>query len=129
MGLQEKFLNMAKEYATIEDAKLFAVFDLWRHKPKGLAFNDTDVIVVTAKTKSGSVKETFYTCIKGNGTFSIKTPNRNSQHRRQMLANFLKSYLNVKNPEEYNIKEGIKTWKGKKVEVVKSQSGDYINTS
>ncbi|MFH1337565.1 MAG: hypothetical protein ABIH55_01685 [Nanoarchaeota archaeon] len=100
----------------IKDVKLYDVLDLWRRKPKGLFFADTDAIVVTL---SSGVKEIFFTCLKGDGTFSIKTPNRTSQVHRQRLADFIKHYFNVKNPEEYDVKEGIKSWKGKSVNIGK----------
>ena len=105
--------------ATIVKAKIYDVLDLWRKKPRQLAFNDTDAIVVTAKTGKKEIKETFFTCIKPDGTFNIKTPNKISHARREKLAKFIKYYFKVKDPEEYNLKENIKQWKGKKVELEK----------
>jgi len=37
------------EKATMVNARIYDVLDLWRKKPKQLAFNDTDAIIVTAK--------------------------------------------------------------------------------
>lgn len=105
------------EQAVIQDVKIFDVWDLWKRKPKHLAFNDTDVIIVTAKAGKKEVQETFYTCIKPDGTFALKTPSNLSHVRRVKLAKFLKYYFNVKDPEEYDLREGIKKWKGKKVEI------------
>jgi len=110
---------MAEEIkdAVIKDVKIYDVLDLWRRKPKGLFFADTDVIVVTIQAGGKEVKETFFTCLKGDGTFSVKTPNRTTQAHRQKLADFIKYYFNIENPEEYNVKDGIKSWKGGKVEI------------
>ncbi|MBL7148084.1 MAG: hypothetical protein ISS82_04630 [Nanoarchaeota archaeon] len=105
--------------ATIKDVKIYDVLDLWRRKPRQLKFDDTDVIVVTTKVGKKEVKETFFTCIKPDGTFNIETPNRVSRARRKKLVDFLKHYKFTKNPKDYNLKENIKQWKGKKVEVDK----------
>jgi len=105
--------------ATIVNAKIYDVLDLWRKKPRQLAFNDTDVVIVTAKRGGKEIKETFFTCIKPDGTFALKTPNKMSHARREKLAKFIKYYFKVKDPEEYNLKENIKQWKGKKVELEK----------
>lgn len=106
-----------EKQAVIQDAKIYDVWDLWKKKPRHLAFNDTDVILVNVKAGERMVQETFITCIKPDGTFSLETPNRRSHARRAKLAKFLKYYFNVKNPEEYNLREGIKKWVGKKVEL------------
>lgn len=108
--------------AIIKDVKIYDVFDLWKRKPKRLAFNDTDVIIVTAKAGDKVIRETFFTCIKPDGTFNLNTPNRISHARREKLARFLRYYFKVKDPEEYNLKTKIKEWKGKKVDLEK----DYI---
>lgn len=110
------------DQAVIEDVKIYDVFDLWGRKPKQLAFNDTDVIIVTAKAGDKEVKETFFICLKPDGTFNLKTPSRVSRARREKLARFLKYYFKVKDPEDYNLKEEIKGWRGKKVDL----EGGYI---
>lgn len=118
---------MKKVNATIQDAEIKSVFDLWKHKPKGLTFDDTDVILVTAKTESGeNIKESFFTCLKGEGTFSLDAARRVSRERRERLASFLKHYGLAKDVENYNLRECIKDWKGKKVEVIKSGNVNYI---
>ena len=114
----------------IEDAKIYKVFDLWKRKPKCLTFNDTDVIVVTAKIKDGEkVKETFFTCLKADGTFSLKTPNRIARSRRERLAKFLTYYELTDSPEEYNLVDNINKWKNKTVKVVKDGGENYIYIS
>ena len=76
-------------------------------------------MVVTAKARNKVVKETFFTCIKPDGTFNIKTANTISQARREKLAKFIKYYFEVKDPEEYNLKENVKKWIGKKIQIEK----------
>lgn len=115
---------MAKETgeevsATITNVEIRDVQDVWRKKPSLLKFNDTDLVIVTAKTGKKEVRETFFTCIKPNGTFKLWTPNKVSRLRREKLASFMRHYLRVRNPENYNLKEKIKEWKGKKVKVDK----------
>lgn len=112
--------------ANIKDARIYNVFDLWRRKPRQLAFNDTEVIVVTVKVGDKEIKEDFFICLKPDGTFSIKTPNRTSEARRQKLASFLKYYFKIKEPEHYNLKENIKKWIGEQVEIVKGDKINYI---
>lgn len=118
---------MEKKNAVIEDAKIYDVFDLWKRKPKCLTFNDTDVIVVTAKAKGDEkVKETFFTCLKADGTFSLETPNRIAKSRREKLAKFLTYYKLTDSPEDYNIVDNVSKWKDKKVKVVKDGGEHYI---
>jgi len=112
--------------ATIKDARIYDVLDLWKRKPRQLGFNDTEVIVVTVKAGSEEIKESFFTCLKPDGTFNIRTPNRISEARRQKLASFLKYYFKIKEPEHYNLKENIKNWVGKQVEIVKGDKINYI---
>ena len=76
-------------------------------------------MVVTAKTKDKEIKESFYTCVKPDGTFNIKTANKTSQARRQKLANFIQYYFKIKDMSDYNLKKRINEWKGKKVDLEK----------
>lgn len=105
--------------ATITKVEICDVLDLWRKKPQQLRFDDTDVLIVTAKAGNKEIKETFFTCLKPDGTFNIKTANKTSQARRQKLASFLKYYFKVADPKRYNLKESIKDWEGKKVKLEK----------
>jgi len=118
---------LEKKSAVIENAKVYKVFDLWKRKPKCLTFNDTDVIVVTAKVSGGErVKETFFTCLKADGTFSLETPNHIARARRARLAKFLTYYKLTDSPEEYNLVADIDRWKNKEVEVVRDGGEYYI---
>ena len=119
---------MEKISATIEDAKIYKISDLWKRKPRGLKFNDTDAIVVTLKTSDGEImKETFYFCLKPDGTFNIDTVSKDSSHvRRLRLASFLKHYKITDNMDEYNLKEGVEKWKGGQVTVIKFGDSGFI---
>lgn len=119
---------MEKASATIVDAKIHKISDLWSRKPKGLKFNDTDAIVLTLKTKDGStLKETFYFCLKPDGTFNVSTVSKDGSHvRRLRLASFLKHYGITDNVDEYNLKEGIEKWKGKQVTVMKADDQSFV---
>ena len=106
-----------KKTAVIQSVNIYDVFDLWKRKPKALTFNDTDVIVVAVQVDGKIIQETFFTCLKSNGTFALKTPSRLSDGRRQKLANFISHYFHAANPEKYNVREESKKWKGTKVEL------------
>ena len=114
--------------AIIQDAKIYRISDLWRRKPKGLKFNDTEALVITLRAQDGSIiKETFYFCLKPDGTFSVNTVSKDSGGtRRRRLASFLKRYKIADNVEEYNLKEGIKQWKGMEVSVLKVGDSGFI---
>lgn len=119
---------MGKPKGVIVEAKICDIYDLFRRKPRGLGFNDTDVIVVKAKTRKGEteVKENFFTCLKGNGTFSLNAPSRLSQASRKRLARFLTYYNFTDNPEEYDLVKNIEKWKNKEVEIAQEKGKKYI---
>jgi len=114
--------------ATIESAEIVKISELWSRKPKGLKFNDTDALIVTLKTEDGkTLKETFYFCLKPDGTFNVNTVSKDGSHMRRMrLANFLKRYKLTDDVDEYNIKEGVKTWGGTKVGVTETDDSRFI---
>ncbi len=118
---------MIKTKGTIKEAKIFDVYDLFKRKPRGLGINDTDVIVIKAKTKEGNViQENFFTCLKGNGTFSLNAPNRLSATSRRRLAKFLVYYNLTDNPEEYDLAKNIRKWRNKEIEIIKENGKQYI---
>ena len=119
---------MEKVSATIQDANIYKISDLWRRKPRGLKFNDTDALVISLRAQDGStIKETFYFCLKPDGTFNINTVSKdNSGARRRRLASFLKHYKITDNADEYNLKEGIKRWKGIEVAVIKVGDSGFV---
>jgi len=119
--------RLEKVSATIQDAKIYKISDLWRRKPRGLKFNDTDALVITLRAQDGStIKETFYFCLKPDGTFNVNTVSRDSQARRRRLASFLKHYKITGNVDEYNLKEGIKRWRGIEVAAIKVGDSGFI---
>jgi len=120
--------KLEKVSATIQDAKIYKISDLWCRKPRGLKFNDTDAVVVTLRAQDGStIKETFYFCLKPDGTFNAKTVSKDhGGARRRRLASFLKHYKIADNVEEYNLKEGIEQWKGMEVSVSKVGDSGFI---
>jgi len=72
--------ELEKVSATIQDAKIYKISDLWRRKPRGLKFNDTDALVVTVAAQDGSIiKETFYFCLKPDGTFNVNTVSKGDE--------------------------------------------------
>jgi len=50
----------------------------------------------------------------------------NSGARRRRLASFLKHYKITGNVDEYNLKEGIKQWKGVEVSAIKVGDSSFI---
>jgi len=126
-----EMLGLEKVNATIQDAKIYKISDLWSRKPRGLKFNDTDALVITLRTRDGSIiKETFYFCLKPDGTFNVNTVSRDSsQARRRRLASFLKHYKITDNVGEYNLKEGIKRWRGIEVAAIKVGDSGFIYVS
>jgi hypothetical protein len=118
---------MEKARAVIEEASLHDIYDLFKRKPAGLKFSDTDAIVVTAKTEDGKkITRTFYFCLKPDGTFDEKTVASGSRARRRRLASFLRYYRLAENVRGYNIKERIGEWKGKTIEVLPSEKDGSI---
>ncbi len=114
--------------ARIEDASIHKISDLWRKKPRGLQFNDTDALIITAKTDDGKIiRETFYFCLKPDGTFDADTVSHRSRGRRARLAAFLKHYKITDAVRGYDVREGIRKWKGKNVEVVPYEGGGFIH--
>jgi len=110
-----------KVKAVIEDAGVYKISDLFTRKPSGLKINETDAIVVTAKTEGGGrrVTRTFYFCLKPDGTFYEESIARNgSRARRRRLASFLRHYKLARDVKSYNIKKKISEWRGVPVEVI-----------
>ncbi|MEN4007053.1 MAG: hypothetical protein PQ975_07290 [Methanobacterium sp.] len=113
--------------AKIEEAKIYDIYDLLKHKPRGLGFEDTDAIVVTVKTQDGKkITETFYVCIKPDGTFATNPISSHSRFRRETLNRFLKHYKITEEVKDYKVVEEIEKWKGMEVEVVPYKDGGYI---
>ena len=114
--------------ATIEEAKIYKISKLWRKKPRGLKFNDTDALVVTMKTEDGRIlRETFYFCLKPDGTFNVQTVSKDNSHlRRLRLAKFLKYYRFTDDVKHYNLMQNVGEWKGKEVQITESKDSPLI---
>lgn len=111
--------------AEITNVDIRRVNSIWKRKPKGLGFEDTDALIVKAKSDK-PVAETFYICLKPDGTFEPKAINKNSQAFRSRLVRFLKYYRLADQIKGYNLREGVKKWVGKKVKVESVENRDYI---
>ena len=118
---------MEKVSAKIEDAKVCKISELWRKKPPGVAFADTDAVIVTAKTADGkTIRETFYLRLKADGTMSTAAVSKISRGKQQRFAKFLERYI-TKEVKGYNVKERVGEWKGKSVEVVPYKGTGFIH--
>jgi len=69
--------------------------DIFPKKPPGLRFNETDVLVVIAKTNDGKrIGATFYFSLKPDGTFEEAILGKDAaKARRHNLASFLRYYV------------------------------------
>lgn len=113
--------------ATIEDVRVCKISKLFRRKPPGLTFADTDAVIVTAKTPDGRIASTtFYVRLKSDGTFSTSALRVGGRAKQLRFAKFLRHYKLAKDVERYNVREGAADWKGKKVDVVPYKRGGYI---
>lgn len=118
--------KIGKIKATIKDAKIRKISDIFKrtlHKPKGLSFADTDAVIIELKVNGKTVTETFYCCIAANGTLNTSVASKEAQRRSQRIAQFVRAFIS-KDPD-YNIREEISNWKGKKVTMLKSGK-DYL---
>jgi len=113
--------------AKITDAKIQKISDIFPRKPKGLGFNDTEALIITAKAGGKKITETFYFCLKPDGTFNVNTVSKDRGHaRREKLAAFLNHYKFTDTVKEYNLAEAVGKWKGKSIEVVPYEGSGYI---
>jgi hypothetical protein len=119
---------MEKIKAVIEGASIHDVFDIFPRKPPGLKFNETDVVIVRARMPDGKqVSRSFYFCLKPDGTFE-ETPISNdaSRYRRHKLSSFIKYYGIAGDLKKYNIRDKVREWKGRAIEVVPYEKKGFI---
>jgi len=109
--------------AVVEEAEVYKISQLFHKKPPGLAFNETDALVIKARMQDGrQVGATFYFCLKPDGTFEEEALGRDAvKARRHKLASFLRYYGLADEVDKYKLKERINELKGKNVEVVPIQ--------
>jgi hypothetical protein len=106
--------------AVVEEADVCKISDLFRRKPPGLGFNETDALVIKARLEDGrQIGATFYFCLKPDGTFEEEPMGRNAiKARRHKLASFLRYYGMTDEVDKYILKDRISEFKGGNVEVI-----------
>ena len=109
--------------AVIKEAKVLRVNEVWKkHKPQGLGFSDTDIIVVSWVKDGKRFEQDFYCRLKADGTLGHSIT-KQSEKRQKDLQAFIKKY--VSKGKSYNVRARISEWKGKMVELVEIE-GTYI---
>ena len=108
--------------ATIQKALLKHIDEIWKkHKPQGLGFSDTDVVIIELKIDNGKIfSEDFYCRLKGDGTVGHSIT-KASEKRQQNLMRFIRKYISQ--DKKYNVRQNIGKWLGKEVEIMKFGSG------
>jgi hypothetical protein len=106
--------------AVIEKAEVHKISDLFRKKPPGLRFNETDALVISARTEGGKeARATFYFSLKPDGTFEEDILGASTaKARRHKLAAFLRYYNITADVNKYKLKERVNELKGRNVEAV-----------
>ena len=116
--------------AVVEEAEVYKISDLFRRKPPGLGFNETDALVIKARLEDGrQIGATFYFSLKPDGTFEEEPMGRNAiKARRHKLASFLRYYGMTDEVDKYKLKDRISEFKGGNVEVIpiKGELSIYI---
>lgn len=109
--------------AVVEEAEVYKISQIFHKKPPGLAFNETDALVIKARMVDGrQVGATLYFTLKPDGTFEEEALGRDAvKARRHKLASFLRYYRLTDEVDKYKLKERIKEFKGGSVEVIPIQ--------
>lgn len=123
--------SMQPMKAVVEQAKVQKISDIFPRKPPGLRFNETDVLVVIAKTNEGKqVGATFYFSLKPDGTFEEEILGKDpAKARRHNLASFLRYYHLTDDVNNYKLKENVTDLVGREVEIVPVQGRLAIHFS
>ena len=118
-GMEGMDMTVKRVAAVIEDASLHKIGDLFKRKPKGLKLNETEALVVKAKTADGiAASRIFFFCLKPDGTFDEESIARDgSRFRRHRLGAFLRHYGIASDTKDYNIRDDIGGWRGKAVDL------------
>ncbi len=111
--------------AIIKKTELKRINAVWKkHKPQGLGFSDTDMIIVSFKTNGNKTfTNNFYCRLKGDGTIGCSIT-KASEKRQENLRDFIRKYISK--DKKYDVRENIKGWEGKKVEVEELGEGYVI---
>jgi hypothetical protein len=116
--------------AVVEEADVCKISDLFRRKPPGLGFNETDALVIKARLEDGrQIGATFYFSLKPDGTFEEEPMGRIAiKARRHKLASFLRYYGMTDEVDKYKLKDRISELKGGMVVVIpiKGELSIYI---
>jgi hypothetical protein len=106
--------------AVVEEAEVHKISELFRRKPPGLGFNETDALVIRARLEDGrQIGATFFFSLKPDGTFEEEPMGRDTvKARRHKLASFLRYYGLTKDVDKYKLKDRISEFKGGSVEVI-----------
>jgi hypothetical protein len=116
--------------AVVEEADVYKISELFRRKPPGLGFNETDALVIKARLEDGrQIGATFYFSLKPDGTFEEEPMGRIAiKARRHKLASFLRYYGMTDEVDKYKLKDRISEFKGGNVEVIpiKGELSIYI---
>jgi hypothetical protein len=109
--------------AVVEKAEVRKISEIFSRKPPGLRFNETDAVIIQAKTNDGMhVEATFYFSLKPDGTFEEEILGKDAaKARRHRLASFLRYYHFTEAVTKYNLKDRISDLMGQEVEVVPVQ--------
>jgi hypothetical protein len=109
--------------AVVEKAEVRKICEVFARKPPGLRFNETDVMVIQAKTNDGMhVEATFYFSLKPDGTFEEEILGKDAaKARRHRLASFLRYYHLTEDVDKYKLKDRIGELEGQVVEIVPVQ--------
>lgn len=116
--------------AVVEEAEVRKISELFRRKPPGLGFNETDALVIKARLEDGrQIGATFYFSLKPDGTFEEEPMGRDAvKARRHKLATFLRYYGVTDDVDKYKLKDRISEFIGGMVSVVpiKDELSIYI---
>jgi hypothetical protein len=116
--------------AVVEEADVYKISELFRRKPPGLGFNETDALVIKARLEDGrQIGATFYFSLKPDGTFEEEPMGRNAiKARRHKLASFLRYYGMTDEIDKYKLKDRISEFNGGNVEAIpiKGELSIYI---
>ncbi len=116
--------------AVVEEAEVRKISELFRRKPPGLGFNETDALVIKARLEDGrQIGATFYFSLKPDGSFEEEPMGRDAiKARRHKLASFLRYYGVTDDVDKYKLKDRISEFIGGMVSVVpiKNELSIYI---
>ena len=106
--------------AVVEEADVCKISDLFRRKPPGLGFNETDALVIKSRLEDGGqIGAAFYFSLKPDGTFEEEPMGRNAiKARMHKLASFLRYYGIMDEVDKYILKDRISELIGGMVVVI-----------